>query len=58
MMIPKVWGPAQFRAYLNIFHNTDLDHYLDSFFNRDIIIMSPTTALTAKSDVDKLLCNI
>lgn len=58
MMIPYVWGTLEFRAYLNVFHNITLDKYLDTFFNRDIIIMSPQTALTAKSDVDKLLCNI
>lgn len=58
MMIPLVWGPEQFRAYLNVFHNIDLDKYLDPFFNRDLIIMSPKTALQSKSDVDKLLCNI
>ena len=58
MMIPKVWGSHQFRAYLNVFYNIDLDKYLDDFFNRDIIIMSPQTALNAKSDVDKYLCNV
>ncbi len=58
MMIQKVWGSHQFRAYLNVFHNIDLDKYLDDFFNRDIIIMSSQTALTAKSDVDKLLCTV
>ena len=52
MKIPKVWGSLQFRAYLNVFHNIDLDDYLDDFFNRDIIIMSPKTALDSKSDVD------
>ena len=52
MKIPKVWGSYQFRAYLNVFHNINLDDYLDDFFNRDIIIMSPKTALDSKSDVD------
>lgn len=52
MMLPLIWGPEQFRAYLNVFHNINLDEYLDPFFNQDLIIMSPHTAMMAKSDVD------
>ena len=52
IMVRKIWSIEHFRAYLNIYHNIDLDTYLDDYFNKDLLIMNPETVLQAKADSD------
>ena len=52
LLVRKMWSIEHFRAYLNVYHNIDLDTYLDDYFNKDLLIMNPETALFSKSDVD------
>ena len=52
LLVRKMWSIEHFRAYLNVYHNIDLDTYLDDYFNKDLLIMNPSTALQQKSDVD------
>ena len=52
IMVRKMWSIEHFRAYLNVYHNIDLDTYLDDYFNKDLLIMNPETVLQAKADSD------
>ena len=48
----RVWSIEHFRAYLKVYFLKDLDNYLDDYFNKDVLLISPRTILVQKSDCD------
>jgi hypothetical protein len=52
LQVPRIWDVNLFRMYLKTVHNIDLHAYLNPRYNSDILLISPTIALEARSDCD------
>lgn len=52
LQVPRIWDVNLFRMYLKVMHNIDLHSYLNPRYNSDILLISPTIALEARSDCD------
>ena len=48
----KVWTYEEFKEYLSVFSNVDIDKYMDLKYCRDLVLLNPHDAITQQSDVD------
>lgn len=49
---PRIWNADHLEIWLKFKYNITLKRYLDSKYNRDIVLVSPTVALISHSDCD------